>query len=159
VSDSPLIHTGSGRPWRVLLPGPLGSAVPFKESGRRYVLVIAQQGPVGAISVEIARQWLNAGASYVCAWGPQAEDIEESFDYAAFLPELGPPLPFTLMTSNHAGQPLAEALRFALWDSAPPEDLDADLSLVVVQADSPAVAMQARAWLQSESQAARTGDA
>ncbi|EHR70769.1 hypothetical protein BurJ1DRAFT_1918 [Burkholderiales bacterium JOSHI_001] len=100
------------------------------------------------MSIEQGRRWIDAGAAYVCSWGPESQSVEEAFDYAAFLPEVGEPLAYTLMTTSHASEGFEETLWFAFWNSSPPEDLQAELSLVVVQTDSPALAAQARSWVE-----------
>ena len=104
------------------------------------MLVLAADVHSAHITLSQARAWLDAGASYVCAVGPGAEAVEESFDYAAFMPEVGVPLSFTLMTTAHARESLEEALWFAFWCSAPPDDLPEELSLVVVQPSSESLA-------------------
>jgi hypothetical protein len=63
-------------------------------------------------------------ASYVCAWGPNSEAVEETFDSASFLPEFGEPLPFSLMTTSHRDETPEEALWFAFYNAPPPDDLD-----------------------------------
>ena len=42
-----------------------------------------------ALGIKVARAWVNAGARYICSWGPDSEQVHESFDYADFLPEFG----------------------------------------------------------------------
>lgn len=99
--------------------------------------------------VKVARAWVGAGASYICAWGPQSSAIEEAFDYASFLPELGDPLPFTLMTTSHEKESPEEALRFAFYCGWPPDDLDSELNSVVVVVDSEPLEVRCIAWVQS----------
>jgi hypothetical protein len=144
-----LEHKPTTRPCVVLPPATLSEAAPYIEPGTRYVLVLATENAEATFSLPQARAWLDAGASYVCASGPGASAMEESFDYASFLPEVGAPLPFTLMTTSHEKQTFEEALWFAFWCSAPPDDLPEDLSLVVVQPSSASLFMRARSWVQS----------
>jgi hypothetical protein len=90
---------------------------------QKYVLVVASANKAAAhCTEEHARAWLEAGASYVCAWGPTAGVIEETFDYASFLPELSQPLPFTLMTTSHEEGTLEEVLWFAFYNATSPEE-------------------------------------
>jgi hypothetical protein len=88
----------------------------------------------------MARAWIDAGASYICAWGPDAAEVEESFDYASFLPEYGEPLPFTLMTTSHCEKSPEDALWFAFYNAVPPDDLNDELNSVVVIVDSDSLA-------------------
>ena len=84
----------------------------------------------------------------MCAWGPASGQVEEAFDYATFLPEMGEPLPFTLMTTSHESEELDEALWFAFYNAVPPDDLKAELNTVVVLVDSPALEERCKAWVQ-----------
>jgi hypothetical protein len=74
--------------------------------------------------------------------------LDDTFDYAGFLPELGPPLPFTLMTTWHDSEPLEETLEFAFCAAHPPDDLAASLDSVVVVVDSDELEERCRRWLQ-----------
>lgn len=95
---------------------------------------------------------MEAGASYVCAWGPNSPGVEETFDYAAFLPELGVPLPFTLMTTSHTSEEFEEALWFAFYNAAPPDDLGHYLKSVLVVVDSDALEIRALTWIQENNE-------
>jgi hypothetical protein len=101
IARNMLTHRGTGRSAVVARVQGLWSCEPLFLGSERYVLVMASAREAQLSSVKAARAWVEAGASYVCAWGPGASEIEETFDYAAFLPELGDPLPFTLMTTSH----------------------------------------------------------
>lgn len=120
--------------------------------GKRFVLVIGSESRRASISCHRARRWIDAGASYVCAWGPSANAIEESFDYASFMPEYGEPLPFTFMTTSHEEGSLEQALWFAFWCSAPPEDLNDELSSVLVVVDTPALRDKSKSWISANTQ-------
>jgi hypothetical protein len=143
-----LRHPGTGRVASVLRVDRFESARPVSVGGQKYVLVVASGRTGGEITLEHARAWLDAGASYVCAWGPASAAIEETFDYASFLPELGEPLPFTLMTTSHTDEPLDEALRFAFYHAAPPNDMSQELNTVVVVVDSAVLAQECITWVQ-----------
>ena len=145
-----LKHSGTGRLCAILPPAPPGAAVPYVVSASKYVLVLASATEGTPLSAQQARRWVDAGASYVCCWGPDAESHEETFDYAAFLPALGDPLPCTLMTTSHGNERFEEALWFALWNTSPPADLHAEYRLVVIQTDSAALADRAKAWVEAD---------
>lgn len=81
------------------------SASPVSILSRKYVLVIASERQTVPMGVKRARAWIDAGASYICAWEPNSAEVEEAFVYATFLPEYGEPLPFTLMTTSHGQRP------------------------------------------------------
>src|SRR5712664_1559897 len=113
-------HPGTGRLATVLRVQDLKSTSPVSVAAGKYVLIIASERQTLPLSTQNARAWVDAGASYICAWGPDSEQVEETFDYASFLPECGDPLPFTLMTTSHADETLEETLWFAFSAASPP---------------------------------------
>lgn len=78
--------------------------------------------------------------------------MEEAFDYASLLPELGEPLPFTLMTTSHEKQPLEDALWFAFYNATPPDDRPHELNTVVVVVDSAALEKECVRWVQENNE-------
>ena len=144
-----LVHPGTGRQAFLSRGSSLLQHLPIGLNGEKYVLFIASKRASVFLNPELARQWIDAGASYVCAWGPSSDDVEESFDYASFLPELGEHLPFTLMTTSHKTEELDEALWFAFYNASPPDDLDAKLQSVVILVDSPELEEQCKSWVGS----------
>lgn len=116
------------------------------------MLVIASEREAPAAKVEAARAWIEAGASFICAWGPCAPDVEETFDYAAFLPELGEPVPFTLMTMSNQDEPLEEALWFAFYNGKTPDEPEDGTSPVVIVVDSEALEAQGIAWVRANTE-------
>lgn len=104
-------HLGTGRLAAVVRVKDFAS--PVSVDAGNYVLVIASEKPTIALSIKSARAWVDAGASYICSWGPDSEGVEESFDYAVILPEYGGELAFTLMTTAHRDEPIEETLWFA----------------------------------------------
>jgi hypothetical protein len=86
-------HLATGRLTAVIRVNDFGS--PVSVDAGDYVLVIASEKPTVALDIKTARAWVDAGASYICAWGPDSEEVEESFDYASFLPEYGKELELT----------------------------------------------------------------
>ena len=148
VREPRLKHPGTGRLASVLRVGGFGSAEPVSVSGHKYVLVVASERTATECTHEHARAWVEAGASYVCAWGPASDEVEEMFDYASFLPELGEPLPFTLMTTSHRDEPLEDALWFAFYNATPPDDMPHELNTVVVVVDSAVLERECATWVQ-----------
>jgi hypothetical protein len=89
---------------------------------------------------------VDAGARYICAWGPDSEQIHESFDYAGFLPEYGEEV--ELMTTAHQDEPIEEALWFA-FNCAKLVEQDQELSVVVIVVDSDSLETRCRLWLEN----------
>jgi hypothetical protein len=67
------------------------SASPISIAAGKYVVVIASERQKVPFGSKAARAWIDAGASYICSWGPDSANVEEAFDDASFLPELGEP--------------------------------------------------------------------
>jgi hypothetical protein len=145
--ETPLRHPGTGRAATVVCAARFWEQPPVSVAAGYYVLVVVSLRVAQLSSVETARSWVNAGACYVCAWGPNSPEIEETFDHSAFLPELGEPLPFTLMTTCHTAEPLEEALWFAFYNSKAPNEPEDGVCPVVVVADSEALAATCATWI------------
>ena len=148
IVKATLKHPGTGRLAAVVRVRDVWSSGPISFGSERYVLVVASAREAQMSSVEVARAWVEAGACYVCAWGPGASEVEETFDYAAFLPELGEPLPFTLMTTSHESEAFEEALWFAFYNGRAPDDSEDGAGPVVVVVDSEDLEARAIAWVQ-----------
>lgn len=88
----------------------------------------------------------------MCAWGPASSGLDDLFDYATFLPELGEPLPFTLMTTWHDDESLEEALWYAFHCATAPDDLKEQLESVVILVDSTSLAARCITWIQRNSE-------
>ena len=144
--ETPVKHKPTERLAAVVRVADFCASEPVSVQSEKYVLFVAAES-LSVPSESVARAWVNAGAAYVCAWGPKAPEIEESFDYASFLPELGTPLSFTLMTTSHKGHLLSEALWFAFYNAHPPENLAAILKTVVVVVDSADLEAQCLKWI------------
>ena len=136
VIETPLKHPGTGRLAAVVRANRFWELAPIIVAPGRYVLVIASEQAAQLSSVATARRWVNSGASYICSWGKNSAEIEQIFDYAAFLPELGEPLPFTLMTTSHTEEPWEEALWFAFYNGKAPDEPEDGACPVVVVVDS-----------------------
>lgn len=147
-----LKHPGSGRLALVLRVESFKFAEPVSLPHRKYVLVVGSEKVIPCCSEKVAREWIDAGASYVCAWGQASGAVEAAFDHASFLPEFGNPLPFTLMTTSHPDEPLEEALWFAFYNATPPDDLPHELDTVVVVVDSAALGERCVTWIQENSE-------
>jgi hypothetical protein len=66
-----------------------------------------------------ARKLLDAGAVYVCAWGPDCERVHDIFDEEEVGPNPPPEVDRVVMTTWHANESLAEAIWFVLFNSYP----------------------------------------
>lgn len=141
-----LRHPGSGREALLVFAPDWLDGEPVALAGERYVLFAGSERTT-ATSHQTARRWIDAGASYLCAWGRSADDTEEAFDYASFMDDLGPPLGFTLMTTSHAHRPLEEALWFAFYNALQPGESSESLNTVVIVVDAPALARACEHWV------------
>lgn len=148
VIETSLRHPGTGRLASVLRVERFGTAKPVSIATGGYVLVVASDGKTSECTLEHARAWITAGASYLCAWGPASRLVEEAFDYASFASELGEAFSFTLMTTSHVGEPIEEALWFAFYNATPPDDLPCELNSVVVAVDSAALESICVRWIE-----------
>lgn len=146
-----LIHEPTGRNVTVVRSPDFATAKPAELEGRKYVLFIASHRAATFSTPELARQWINAGAAYVCAWGPASGHVEEDFDYASFLPELGTPLPSTLMTTSHHDESMSDALWFAFYNTPFASD-DQALDNVVILVDSPELEQECLTWVRSNTE-------
>jgi hypothetical protein len=145
--ESSLKHPGTGRSAAVLRVQDFEGTSPVAVAAGKYILVIASMRNTVPLGVKTARAWINAGASYICAWGPDSAAVEETFDYAGFLPECGDPLPFTLMTTSHREKTPEEALWFAFYCATSPDDLRHELKTVVILVDSDALWSACTSWV------------
>ena len=143
-------HAPTGRSALLVQSTDILAAVNDAASNDKFVLVALSDGGLRGLTSKQARACVELGASYICAWGHDCEDLEETFDYAAFLPELGPELPFTLMTTAHRDQTLEEALDFAFRWAKPPDDFPFPLNRLVLVADSNELLNRCTTWITSE---------
>jgi hypothetical protein len=137
-------HLGTGRLATVIRVDDFEA--PVSVDAGNYVLVIASEKPAVAMSIKTARAWVDAGASYICAWGPDCEQVEESFDHASFLPEYGKEL--ELMTTAHQDEPIEEALWFA-FNCAKSVESNQELNVVVIVVDSDSLETRSHFWLEN----------
>jgi hypothetical protein len=136
-------HLGTGRLAAIVRVEDFTS--PVSVDAGNYVLLIASDAII-ALDIKTARAWVDAGARYVCAWGPDSEQIHESFDYAGFLPEYGQEV--ELMTTAHEDESIEEALWFA-FNCAKSVEPDQALDVVVIVVDSESLETRCHFWLQN----------
>jgi hypothetical protein len=89
----------------------------------RFVCLIAwnaRNASVDEIS-RVAVGLLRQGAVYVCAWGPNCERVHDIIDEEHVGPNPSSDESGVVMTTCHAKESLAEAIRFALVDAWPDE--------------------------------------
>lgn len=106
-------------------PQDLPDDIPLSTPG--FVCLLAWDArtfQAGEIS-SFARRLLDAGAVYVCAWGPDCERVHDIIDQESVGPNPPAVVDSVVMTSWHADEPLAEALWCALI--AIPDDAYAGL--------------------------------
>src|SRR4051812_31068639 len=142
-----LTHPGTGRQAAILQVRDFAAASALRIAAGPYLLVIATEKQTVGLTEKAARAWIDAGASYVCAWGPDSPAVEEAFDYASFLPELGEPIPFTLMTTSHKNETLEDALWFAFYNATHSDEHDRELDTVVILVDSDVLEATCTAWV------------
>ena len=150
-----LTHTPSGRSALLVQSTDIVAAVGGVASNDKFVLVALSDGQLRGLTEKQARACIDQGACYICAWGRNCEEMEETFDYAAFLPELGGDLPFTLMTTSHRDDTLEDALEFAFRWAQPPDDLPFPLNRVVVVADTNGLLERCAQWIATENKRAQ----
>jgi hypothetical protein len=144
-----LTHPGTGRSAQIVRAESLEDATPLNRERQKYVLFTASERNGAAMPVPLARRWLEGGAAYVCSWGPSSASVEESFDYASFLPELGEPFPYTVMTTSHPDEAVEQALWFAFWNAGPPSDQPDPISSVVILLDSGSLEAKCAEWIKT----------
>jgi hypothetical protein len=144
-----LVHSGTQLSAIVVRAPELATAMPLARGGAKFVLLVASERRNVALPEQQARLWLNEGAAFVCAWGICSDAVEEVFDHAAYSPELGEPLSFTLMTTSHSDESLEEALWFAFYTAFAPDDLKHKLSSVVVLVDSASLEARCTKWIKT----------
>jgi hypothetical protein len=147
-----LVHRPTGRSAFIVCAENLLTSNPVSIDKTRYVLFIASEKSVISAEVRDARRWVDAGVGYMCAWGPASSELDDLFDYATFLPEVGTPLTFTLMTTWHDNEPLEDALWFAFYNTTAPDELEVEIESVVILVDSRAVAERCRTWVLENSE-------
>ncbi len=93
----------------------------LRPSTPRFVLLVAADTRLVDYEalVDWAREVLNRGATYVCCWGPDAERLEASFDWARLQRENFERTGRVIMTTSHDGESLTEAAWFALHVAFP----------------------------------------
>ncbi len=144
-----LVHRGTQLTATVVSAPEIATAIPLSRGGAKFVLLVASEKRHAVLPALQARRWLNAGAAFVCAWGTSSDAVEEMFDHAAYFPEYGEPLPFTLVTTSHSDESLEEALWFAFYSAFAPDDLEHELSSIVVLVDSASLGARCTEWIKT----------
>ena len=147
-----LVHRPTGRSAVIVCEENFLASTAVSIDKKPYIFFIASEKLALSVAVSEARRWVDAGVAYMCAWGPASSELDDLFDYATFLPEVGTPLTFTLMTTWHDKEPLEEALWFAFYNATAPDELEEELESVVILADSPALAERCRTWVLEDSE-------
>jgi hypothetical protein len=85
----------------------------------RFVLFVAAD--VGLITGidDTLRRLLDVGCEYLCAWGPQCEQLNDAMDHIVLMQELDGAAERTIMTTWHSNDSLDEAAQFALLWAVP----------------------------------------
>jgi len=101
---------------------------------KHFVLLLAANTtPLsGPELVDAARRILEAGASYVCCWGPGCERLHDCFDEARFGfddPDAGDDV---IMTTWHEDESLEEAIWFAINTAFPTPKYEVTTRIVAV---------------------------
>ncbi len=113
------------------------------------VAVVASATDVSAGEIDdFAEALLEQGAAYVCAWGPDCERVHDIFD-EAFVGSEGLGREQFVMTTWHDGEVLEEALWYAVWAAAVPDDSSSPAGavlFVVIEQDAE-WATAVRAWV------------
>jgi hypothetical protein len=95
----------------------------FTLSSPRFVCLLAwdARDVDGERIAELAAKLLNAGAVYVCAWGPDCKRVHDIIDKVHVGPNPPKIVDRVVMTTWHSDEPLAEAIWFALNSTNPDE--------------------------------------
>src|ERR1700676_1944368 len=68
--ETSLRHPGTGGLAAVLQVRDFEGASPVSVAAGKYILVTASERQAVSLVSKTARAWVDAGASYICAWGP-----------------------------------------------------------------------------------------
>jgi hypothetical protein len=109
------------------LPGSLSLAT------SRFVCLLAWDARAASTDeiATLARRLLNAGAVYVCAWGPDCERVHDIIDKASVGPNPDSGTYGVVMTTWHDSEPLAEVLGFVLTAAWPDEAYEDDCGCTI----------------------------
>jgi hypothetical protein len=130
----------------------LDALVPALQRSSRFVLLILADTTAenGARLVDWADSVLQAGACYVCCWGPDCGRLESCFDEAHVIRGLPSSEHDVIMTTSHASEPLEEAAWFALHAAWPTDEYARTCDAVILATiGNEAWAQQLRAYLEA----------
>jgi hypothetical protein len=100
-------------------------------SPRFVLLVAADAGLISGID-ETLKRLLDIGCVYLCAWGPQCEQLHDDMDHVVLTQELDGTPERCIMTTWHSKESLDEAARFALHWAVPDSAVAAGCDSVVL---------------------------
>jgi len=119
---------GSGRDLFLLsIPQPQDMPHELSVATARFVCLIAWDARAAGVEEisAVARQLLDAGAVYVCAWGPGCERVHDIIDEERDGPNPAATPDSVVMTTWHDDESLADMLGFVLAATVP-DDAYAD---------------------------------
>jgi hypothetical protein len=85
----------------------------------RFVLLVAADRELITGIHGTLRRLLDIGCVYLCAWGPQCEQLHDDMDHVVLMRELDGAAQRTIMTSWHSQESLGEAAEFTLLWAVP----------------------------------------
>ena len=87
----------------------------------RFVCLLAWDASAAGVEQisALARRLLDAGAVYICAWGPDCERVHDIIDEEDLGPHPAATADSVVMTTWHAGESLDDALQFVLTGTVP----------------------------------------
>lgn len=106
---------------------------------KHFVLLIAadfDNVPSEEIT-KIAKQLIDKGLAYICAWGPSCEKAHDAFDLANVLWEEETGKEFHVMSTWHSKEPIEEALWFALYSAFVDEEIWENTTTVCISVANP----------------------
>jgi len=114
--------------------------------GHSIVLLAADTHSLGEAAIHrVAAKLLDAGAVYICSWGPGCERLHDLVDDAVLFRQSPVSEEAVILSTWHTDEPLEEAVRFARSAAWPSSDYeDSCRSVVVVCVDDPRWAALAR---------------
>jgi hypothetical protein len=115
-------HDGSGRDLFLLsIPRPGDMPRVISVSTPRFVCLLAWDARAARLDEisAVARQLLDAGAVYVCVWGPGCERVHDIFDEESVGPNPPATTDSVVITTWHRDESLVDTLDFVLTAATP----------------------------------------
>lgn len=92
--------------------------------------------------IATAKNLINQGLSYICAWGPECEYAHNAFDLANIMWEEDHSQNFRVMSTSHEDESLDEALWFCIFNAAVDDEFWDECSTI-------AVAINEKSWAET----------